>query len=99
MNGSSHLSPVTWSSHRVERRVSASLAAEVFMLSEGLEKRRVDPGTVGNRQSNEITAHPCTDDDVQFNFHPIVTVMKADSVIISTNPVCALLTPRVPLTI
>ena len=81
MNGSSHLSPMTWSSHRMKRRVSASLAGEVFMLSEGLEKRRVDPGSVGNRQSSEITAHPCTDDDVQFTVSPIVTVMKGDSAI------------------
>ena len=28
--------PISWSSHKVKRSVSASLAGEVFMMSEGL---------------------------------------------------------------
>ena len=30
------MSPTSWSSHKVKRSVSASLAGEVFMMSEGL---------------------------------------------------------------
>ena len=30
------MSPMSWSSHQVKRSVSASLAGEVFMMSEGL---------------------------------------------------------------
>ena len=34
--GSAYMSPMSWSSHKVKRSVSASLAGEVFMMSEGL---------------------------------------------------------------
>ena len=34
--GSASMSPTSWSSHKVKRSVSASLAGEVFMMSEGL---------------------------------------------------------------
>ena len=34
--GSAAMSPMSWSSHKVKRSVSASLAGEVFMMSEGL---------------------------------------------------------------
>ena len=34
--GSAAMSPMSWSSHKVKRSVSASLAVEVFMMSEGL---------------------------------------------------------------
>ena len=34
--GSAVMSPMSWSSHKVKRSVSASLAGEVFMMSEGL---------------------------------------------------------------
>ena len=44
VNGPAYLSlPMTWSSHRVKRSVSASLAGEVFMISEGLAE-----GNFGN---------------------------------------------------
>ena len=33
---SASMSPISWSSHKVKRSVSASLAGEVFMVSEGL---------------------------------------------------------------
>ena len=33
--GSASMSPISWSSHKVKRSVSASLAGEVFMMSEG----------------------------------------------------------------
>ena len=36
--GSAAMSPMLWSSHKVKRSVSASLAGEVFMMSEGLAK-------------------------------------------------------------
>ena len=98
-NGSSHLSRMTWSSHRVKRSVSACLHRRSLHAECKTRKRRVDPGSVGNWQSIEITAPSCTDGDVQFNFPPIVTVMKADSVVISTHPSCALLTPRMLLSI
>ena len=32
--GSEVMSPISWSSHKVKRSVSASLAGEVFMMSE-----------------------------------------------------------------
>ena len=34
--GSAAMSPMSWSSHKVKRSVPASLAGEVFMMSEGL---------------------------------------------------------------
>ena len=34
--GSAAMSPMSWSSHKVKRSVSASLAGEVFVMSEGL---------------------------------------------------------------
>ena len=34
--GSASMSPMSWSSHKVKRSVSKSLAGEVFMMSEGL---------------------------------------------------------------
>ena len=34
--GSAAMSPISWSSHKVKRSVSASLAGEGFMMSEGL---------------------------------------------------------------
>ena len=34
--GSAYMSPISWSSHKVRRSVSASLAGDVFMMSEGL---------------------------------------------------------------
>ena len=46
-NGSSHLSSVTWSSHRVKRSVSASFVGEVFMLSEGLAEGEWIQGVLG----------------------------------------------------
>ena len=36
--GSAVMSPMSWSSHKVKRSVSASLAGDVFMMSEGLSK-------------------------------------------------------------
>ena len=35
-SSSPSMSPISWSSHKVKRSVSASLAGEVFMMSEGL---------------------------------------------------------------
>ena len=34
--GSAFMSPISWSSHKVKRSVSASFAGEVFMMGEGL---------------------------------------------------------------
>ena len=64
--GSAAMSPMSWSSHKVKRSVSASQAGEVFMMSEGLAECEWISGVgEGNR-------YPLPTD-------PTVTVMKADS--------------------
>ena len=41
------MSPTFWSSHKVKRSVSASLAGEVFMMSEGLAECEWISGVLG----------------------------------------------------
>ena len=74
------LSPIAWSSHRVKQSVSASLALEVFMMSECTAESAVyrdyDP-TLHRRRS------------ITLPDEPTVTFMKADSAIhLDLSTVC-----------
>ena len=94
MNGSAYLSPIA---RRFKRSVSASLAGEVSMMSEGLAECEWIRGVLEPAVYRDCERRPCTD-DVQFNFLPTVTVMKANSAThFDPSIVCVLSTPRVPL--
>ena len=78
-NGTIPLSPIAWSSHRVKRSVSASLAGEVFMMSECIRGvlesamyRDYDPTLHGRRS-------------IHLPDEPTVTAMKADSAILTVE--------------
>ena len=57
--GSAVMSTMSWSSHEVKRSVSASLAGEVFMMSEGLAKCEWISGVIESavHQDNEPSLH------------------------------------------
>ena len=57
--GSAVLSPMSWSPHKVKRSVSASLAGEVFMMSEGLAECEWISGVLESAvyQDNEPSLH------------------------------------------
>ena len=94
MNGSAYLSPIA---RRFKRSVSASLAGEVSMVREGLAECKWIRGVLESAVYRDCDRRPCTD-DVQFNFLPTVTVMKANSAThFDPSIVCVLSTPRVPL--
>ena len=79
--GSAVMSPMSWSSHKVRRSVSASLAGEVFMMSEGLESAVY--------QDYEHSFHRRK--SISLPVEPTVTVMKADSHLqIDPSTVCVI---------
>ena len=77
--GSAAMSPTSWSSHKVKRSVSASLAGEVFMMSEGLAECEWISGVLESAvyQDHEPSLHPRK--SISIPVEPTVTVMKADS--------------------
>ena len=78
---------ISWSSHRVKRSVSASLAGEVFMMSEGLAECEWISGVV--YQYYEPSPHRRK--SVSLPVEPTVTVMKADSHLqIDPSTVCVI---------
>ena len=94
MNGSSHLSPMAWSSSRTEYVCitgGKSLDAE-----RRTRRRRVHPKSCGIGSLARLRPPPCTD-DVEFSFLSVVTAVKADSAI-HLDPLCVLMTPRMLLT-
>ena len=77
--GSAVMSPMSWSLHKVKRSVSASLAGEVFMMSEGLAECEWINGVLESAvyQDYEHSLHRRK--SISLPVEPTVTVMKADS--------------------
>ena len=75
--GSASMSPISWSSHKVKRSVSASLAGEVFMMSEGLAECEWISGVLESAvyQDYEPSLHRRKSKPLPAE--PTVTVMKA----------------------
>ena len=83
--GSASMSPISWSSHKVKRSVSASLAGEVFMMSEGLAECEWISGVLESAvyQDYEPSSHRRKSKPLPVE--PTVTVMKAQ---IDPSTVC-----------
>ena len=77
--GSAAMSPISWSSRKVKRSVSASLAGEVFMMTEGLAECEWISGVLESAvyQDHEPSLHRRK--STPMPAEPTVTVMKADS--------------------
>ena len=89
--GSASMSPMSWSSHKVKRSVSASLAGEVFMMSEGLAECEWISGVLESAvyQYYEPSLHRRK--SISLPAQPTVTVMKADSHLqIDPSTVCVI---------
>ena len=88
--GSASMSPMSWSSHKVKRSVSASLAGEVFMMSEGLAECEWISGVLESAvcQDYEPSLHRLKSISLP---EETVTVMKADSHLqIDPSTVCVI---------
>ena len=61
--GSAVMSPLSWSSHKVKRSVSASLAGEVFffLMSEELAECEWISGFLESAVLSRLTSHHCSD--------------------------------------
>ena len=77
--GSASMSPISWSSHRVQRSVSASLAGEVFMMSEGLAECEWISGVLESAVYQEYEPSLHRRKSISLPIEPTVTVMKVDS--------------------
>ena len=89
--GSAVMSPTSWSSHKVKRSVSASLAGEVFMTSEGLAEYEWISGVLESTvyQDYEHSLHRRKSKSLPIE--PTVTVMKVDSHLqIDPSTVCVI---------
>ena len=77
--GSAVMSPMSWSSHKVKRSVSASLAGEVFMMSGGLAECEWISGVLESalHQNCEPSLHRRK--SISLPAEPTVAIMKADS--------------------
>ena len=77
--GSAVMSPMSWSSDKVKRSVSASLAGEVFMMSEGLVECEWSSDVLESAiyQYYEPSLH--RRESTPLPAEPTVAVMKADS--------------------
>ena len=87
--GSAVMSPMSWSSHKVKRSVSASLAGEVFMMCEGLAECEWISGVLESavHQDHEPSLHRRK--SISLPVEPTVTGMKADSQLqIDPSTVC-----------
>ena len=96
--GSASMSPISWSSHKVKRSVSASLAGEVCMMSEGLAEcewiSRVLESAV--YQDYEPSLHWRKSISLPV-VEPTVTVMKVDSHLqVDPSTVCVSSMRKVP---
>ena len=88
---SASMSPISWSSHKVKRSVSASLTGEVFMMSEGLAECEWIGGVLESAifQDYEPSLHRRK--SISLPMEPTVTVMKADSHLqIDPSTVCVI---------
>ena len=77
--GSAAMSPMSWSSHKVKRSVSASLAGEVFMMSEGLAECEWISGVLESAVYQDYEPSLHRRKSLPLPVEPTVTVMKADS--------------------
>ena len=77
--GSAIMSPMSWSSHTVKRSVSASLAGEVFMMSEGLAECEWISGVLESAHFQDYEPSLHRRKSITLPVEPTVTVMKADS--------------------
>ena len=77
--GSAVMSPMSWSSHKVKRSVSASLAGEVFMMSEGLAECEWISGVLESAVYQDYEPSLHRRKSILLPVEPTVTVMKADS--------------------
>ena len=73
------MSPMSWSSHKVKQSVSASLAGEVFMMSEGLAEREWISGVLESAVYQDYEPSLHRRKSISSPVDPTVTVMKADS--------------------
>ena len=89
--GSAAMSPMSWSSHKVKRSVSASLAGEVFMMSEGLAECEWISGVLESAVYQDYEPSLHRRKSVSIPVEPTVTVMKADSHLqIDPSTVCVI---------
>ena len=77
--GSAAMSPMSWPSHKVNRSVSASLAGEVFMKSEGLAECEWISGVLESAVYQDYEPSLHRRKSISLPVEPTVTVMKADS--------------------
>ena len=89
--GSAAMSPMCWSSHKVKRSVSASLAGEVFMMSEGLAECEWISGVLESAVYQDYEPSLHRRKSISPPVDPTVTVMKADSHLqIDPSTVCVI---------
>ena len=77
--GSAVMSPMSWSSHKVKRSVSASLAGEVFMMSEGLAECECIRAVLESAVYQDYEPSMHRRKSALLPVELTVTVMKADS--------------------
>ena len=98
--GSASMSPISWSSQKLKRSVSPSLAGEVFMMSEGLAECEWISGVLDSAvyQDYEPSLHRRKSKSLPVE--PTVTFMKADSHLqVHPSTVCVSSMRKVPLII
>ena len=77
--GSAAMSPMPWSSHKVKRSVSASLAGEVFMMSVGFAEFEWITGLLESAVYQDYEPSLHRRKSISQPTETTVTVMKADS--------------------
>ena len=89
--GSAVMSPMSWSSHKVKRSVSASLAGEVFMMSEGLAECEWISCVLESAVHQDYEPSLHRRKSISLPVEPTVTGMKADSQLqIDPSTVCVI---------
>ena len=89
--GSAAMSPMSWSSHKVKRSVSASQAGEVFMMSGGLAESEWISGVLESALCQDYEPSLHRRKSMSLPVEPTVTVMKADSHLqIDPSTVCVI---------
>ena len=73
------MSPMSWSSHKAKRSVSASLAGDVFIMTEGRGRMRADPWVLVSAIYQDCEPSLHRRKSASLPVAPTVTVMTADS--------------------
>ena len=90
--GSAAMLHMSWSSHKVKRSVSASLAGEVFMVSEGLAECEWISGVLESAVYQDYEPSLHRRKSISLPVKPTVTVKKADSHLqVDPSTVCVLM--------